>query len=426
MALKLSDRDERVLDGSHGEAAKLALSIVTRMAEVYGAEELIDISQAHIDACGFVSQSGLEFAERLVALGARVAVPSTLNMVPLDLQNWEAHGMPEEHARQAQRLAQAYLDMGCIPTWTCAPYQGYLTPRFGQQMVWGESNAVAYANSVLGARTNRYGDYIDICAAITGRAPRCGLHVKSNRKGQVLVRVDGLPPSVFDDEVFYPMLGYLIGQAVQDRVPVIQGLPIEVTGDQLKALGAASASSGAVALYHVVGVTPEAPTLDAAFHGGQPERIIEIGPSDLSRAWSDLSTVAEGARLDAVVLGCPHFSYAEFEQLAEAIEADGMPAVAPRVRFLILTSQSAYGLLKRSRFVDTIQGFGAEVVLDTCTLCAPVLSSDTSVIMTNSAKQAYYTPGELNAGVGFGSTMDCVRSAVQGVICRDPRPWSES
>jgi predicted aconitase len=396
------------------------------MAEVYGADELMDISQAHIDACGFVSESGLEFAERLVALGARVAVPSTLNMVPLDLQNWESLGMPEEHAHQAQRLAQAYLDMGCIPTWTCAPYQGYLTARFGQQIVSGESNAIVYANSVLGARTNRYGDYIDICAAITGRAPRCGLHLKANRRGQVLLRVDGLPLAVFDDESFYPVLGYLLGHAVQDEVPVIEGLPSEITGDQLKALGAASASSGAVGLFHAVGVTPEAPTREAAFHGGEPDQVIEIDLADLARAWADLSTVEEGARLDAVVLGCPHFSYAEFEQLAEAIERQGNPSVAPHVRFLILTSQTSYGLLKRSRLIEPIQSFGAEIVLDTCTLSAPVLSTDTSVIMTNSAKQAYYTPGELSAGVGFGSTQDCVRSAVQGVICRDPRPWSAS
>jgi predicted aconitase len=173
-------------------------------------------------------------------------------------------------------------------------------------------------------------------------------------------------------------------------------------------------------------VTPEAPTLKEAFQGSEPSQVIDVGLSDLARAWSDLSTVEEGTRLDAVVLGCPHFSYAEFEQLAGAIERDGMRAVAPQVRFLILTSHTAYGLLNRSRFADTIQGFGAEVVLDTCTLCAPVLSSHTSVIMTNSAKQAYYTPGELSAGVAFGSTMDCVCSAVEGVVRRDQRAWTVS
>lgn len=402
------------------------MSIMTRMAGAYGADELMGVSQAHIVACGLASESSLEFAEKLAALGGKVAIPTTLNMVPLDLQNWESVGMPEEHARQAKRLAKAYLDMGCIPTWTCAPYQGYLTPRFGQQIVWGESNAIVYANSVLGARTNRYGDYIDICAAITGRAPRCGLHLKSNRRGRVLLRVDGLPSAVFEDESFYPMLGHLLGQAVQDEVPVIQGLPRGVTGDQLKALGAASASSGAVGLFHAVGVTPEAPTLEAAFQGGEPDQVIDIDLGDLARAWSDLPTVEEGTRLDAVVLGCPHFSYVEFEQLAETIECEGTQAVASHVRFLVLTSQTSYGLLKRSRLMDTVLSFGAEIVLDTCTLCAPVLSSDTSVIMTNSAKQAYYTPGELGAGVGFGSTRDCVRSAVQGVLCRDRRPWSGS
>jgi hypothetical protein len=181
-----------------------------------------------------------------------------------------------------------------------------------------------------------------------------------------------------------------------------------------------------VGLFHAVGVTPEAPTLEAAFQGGKPDQVIEIDLADLARAWAELSTVEGGARLDAVVLGCPHFSYAEFERLAGAIERQGNPSVASHVRFLVLTSQTSYGLLKRSRLMDTVLSFGAEIVLDTCTLCAPVLSSDTSVIMTNSAKQAYYTPGELSAGVGFGSISDCVRSAVKGVICRDPRPWSGS
>jgi predicted aconitase len=424
MAVRLSNRDRGFLDGAHGEAAQMAMSIMMRMAEVYGADRLMDVSQAHIDACALLSESSLEFAEKLAALGGKVAIPTTLNMVPLDLQNWESLGLPQEHVRRAKRLARAYLDMGCVPTWTCAPYQGYLTPRFGQQIAWGESNAIVYANSVLGARTNRYGDYIDICAAITGRAPRCGLHLKVNRRGQVLLRFKELPPAVFDDESFYPMLGHLLGHAVRDEVPVIQGLPRGVTGDQLKALGAASASSGAVGLFHAIGVTPEADTLEQAFQGGEPSQVIEIDLGNLARAWSDLSTVEEGARLDAVVLGCPHFSYAEFEQLAKAIEREGNMPVSPHVRFLILTSQTSFGLLKRSRLLDTILSFRADIVLDTCTFHAPILSSDTSVIMTNSGKHAYYAPGELGVEVSFGDITDCVRSAVKGVVCREPRPWN--
>lgn len=424
MTLELSRRDRDLLNGGHGQAAQMAMSIITRMAGVYEADELMDVRQAHIDACGLLSDSGLEFAETLASLGGRVAIPTTLNMVPLDLQNWESVGIPEAYARKASRMADAYLDMGCVPTWTCAPYQGYLTPRCGEQIAWAESNAIVYANSVLGARTNRYGDYIDICAAITGRVPRCGLHLSSNRRGQVLLNVEGLPAAVYDDECFYPMLGHLLGHAVQDEIPVIQGLPKGATGDQLKALGAASASSGAVGLFHAVGVTPEAPTLEAAFQGDEPDQVVELGLTDLTRAWSDLSTAPEGTRLDAVVLGCPHFSYGEFERLARAIGRQRREISASHVRFVVLTSQTSYGLLERSRFLDTILAFGIEIIRDTCTFHAPILSSDVSVIMTNSGKHAYYAPGELGVDVGFGSITDCVRSAVEGVICRESRPWN--
>jgi len=178
MSVKLSRQDNEFLDGRRGKAGRMAMRIVVRMAEVADAPELMDISQAHIDGCGLLSDAGLEFAETLAAGGGRVSVPTTLNMGPLDLQNWEHFGVNKEFAAKAVRQGKAYTDMGCIPTWSCAPYQGYLTPRFGQQIAWGESNAICYANSVLGARTNRYGDFMDICAAITGRAPKCGLHLK--------------------------------------------------------------------------------------------------------------------------------------------------------------------------------------------------------------------------------------------------------
>ncbi|MBL7223373.1 MAG: DUF521 domain-containing protein, partial [Candidatus Brocadiae bacterium] len=191
MGLHLTPDDERMLDGHHGEAARLAMAIVARMAEVTDATELMDITQAHIDGCGLLSGASLEFAERLANGGGRVCVPTTLNMGPIDLQHWRDFAVPEDYADRAVRQGRAYEAMGCVPTWTCAPYQGYLTPRFGQQIAWGESNAICYANSVLGARTNRYADYLDICAAVTGRVPKQGLHLAENRRGQLLIRLVG-------------------------------------------------------------------------------------------------------------------------------------------------------------------------------------------------------------------------------------------
>jgi predicted aconitase len=428
MSVKLNRQDKQLLDGRYGEGAQMAMRIVVRMAEVQEAAELMDVSQAHIDGCGLLSESGLEFAETLAAKGARVSVPTTLNMGPLDLQNWKQFGIDEDFAGKAIRQAKAYTDMGCIPTWTCAPYQSYLTPRFGQQIAWGESNAICYANSVLGARTNRYGDYMDICAAITGRVPRCGLHLAENRKGQLLLRLRDIDTAVMQSNEFYVTLGHLIGSLAGDKIPVIEGLDAGATSDQLKTMCAAAASSGAVALFHAIGVTPEANTLEQAFQNDKPERIIDIGLADLNSARSELSTAEEGAKLNLVVLGCPHFSYNEFRELSDIIETktEKDNRLHPDVRFVVITSQTSYALLQRGDFLDRLTNFGIEITLDTCVFHTPMVAEDTKVIMTNSGKCAYYAPGELSVQVAFGSMADCVESSVNGQVCRKDTSWEES
>lgn len=428
MSVKLSINDNQILNGQYGEGAQMAMRIVVRMAEVHEATELMDVTGAHIDGCGLLSESGLEFAETLATKGARVSVPTTLNMGPLDLQNWRQFGIDEDFADKAIRQAKAYTDMGCIPTWTCAPYQSYLTPRFGQQIAWGESNAICYANSVLGACTNRYGDFMDICAAITGRVPMCGLHLTENRKGQLLLRLRDIDDSVIKSNEFYVTLGHLLGSLAGDKIPVIEGLDDGASSDQLKALCAAAASSGAVALFHAIGVTPEASTFEQAFQGDRPERIVDIGPADLSRAHAELSTAEEGAKLDLVVLGCPHFSYSEFRELSELLEAktEKNKRLHPNIRFVIVTSQTSYALLQRSDFLDKLTDFGIEISLDTCVFHTPMVAEDTKVIMTNSGKCAYYAPGELDVRVAFGSMADCVESSVHGHVCRKDILWKKS
>ncbi|MHC4728750.1 MAG: aconitase X catalytic domain-containing protein, partial [Planctomycetota bacterium] len=367
MSVKLSHEDEQMLKAQKGSAVRMAMRIMVRMADVVEAPQMMDVSQAHIDGCGLLSETGLEFAETLAAKGAKVSIPTTLNMGPLDLQNFRQFGVDEDFAVKAIRQAKAYTDMGCIPTWTCAPYQSYLTPRFGQQIAWGESNAICYANSVLGARTNRYGDFIDICAAITGRVPKCGLHLKQNRKGQILLRLVDINPSIMQSNAFFAILGHLAGTLADDKIPVIEGLPIKASSDQLKAFCAAAASSGAVALFHAIGITPEANTLEQALQGEQPQRTIDIHLSDLQKAGSELSTAQEGTSLDLVILGCPHFSFDEFRQLAELIrvQTEKGRTLHPDVRFIVISSQTSYSLLQRSEFIDTLTDFGVEITLDT-------------------------------------------------------------
>jgi predicted aconitase len=428
MSVKLSQEDEQMLNGQKGPAARMAMRILARMADVVDAPQMMDVSQAHIDGCGLLSEAGLEFAETLAARGAKVSIPTTLNMGPLDLQNWKQFGVNEDFAAKAIRQAKAYTDMGCIPTWTCAPYQSYLTPRFGQQIAWGESNAICYANSVLGARTNRYGDFIDICAAITGRVPKCGLHLKQNRKGQILLRVVDINPAIMQSSAFFAVLGHLIGSLADDKIPVIEGLPNKVSSDQLKAFCAAAASSGAVALFHAIGITPEANTLEQAFQGEQPQRKIDIHLSDLQKAGSELSTAKQGANLNLVILGCPHFSFDEFRELAELVQAQSEKGrtLHPDVRFIVITSQTSYSLLQRSDVFDVLNDFGVEITLDTCMFHTPMVSKNTKVIMTNSGKCAYYAPGELAVLVAFGSMAECVDSAVKGLVCQKEALWKKS
>ena len=427
MTVNLTTRDKQMLDGQEGEAARIAMSIVVRMAAVEGASELLDVTGAHIDACGLLSDGGLEFAETLAKAGGKVSVPTTLNMGPMDLKNWRDFGVPEDFAKKAIRQAAAYEAMGCAPTWTCAPYQGYLTPRFGQQVAWGESNAVVYANSVLGARTNRYADFMDICAAITGRVPKCGLHLEENRRGQILFRLKDLNPELLRSDSFYPVLGHLLGPQCEDKIPVIEGLPSDATDDQLKALGAAAASSGGLALFHAVGLTPEAPTREAAFQGGEPERSLDITLSDLLEARRDLGPVEKGTPLDCVVLGCPHYSFAEFKRLARLIEKQNGRKAHPRVTLLVTTSRQSLALIKQDDdLMNTLRDFGVRVTLDTCVFHSPILPPEAEVLMTDSGKWSYYAPGELDVRVAFGSMADCVRSAVEGAVVQEEAPWNAS
>ena len=420
MTLTLTDKDQAMLRGDEGPAAKMAMSIIVRMAEVSGAKELLDITGAHIDSTVYIGDAGLEFAERLASLGAKVAVPTTLNVSGLDEHHWQEWAVPSEWARQAQRQMEAYRSMGTIPTWTCAPYQTEESrPKFGQQIAWGESNAIVFANSVIGARTERYPDLFDICCAITGRAPAIGLHLTENRAGELLLQLRDVPAALQHSDDFYPVLGHFIGKIARDRIPVIHGLAVSPAEDQLKALGAASASSGGVAVFHVVGVTPEAPTLESVFQNKPPREVIDVTMDLLRNARAEL-THTDSDELDMVVLGSPHFSLAEFKRLAPLVAGKQKH---PRVKFLVTSSRAMTQLAKQAGYLDSLQSFGAQLTVDTCILTTPMLPPEIKRLMTNSAKFAYYTPGLLGRKIAFGSLKDCVNSAVEGKIVRDESLW---
>ena len=349
-------------------------------------------------------------------------MPTTLNVGAVDLIHPEYFQGKAEDARHARELMAAYQEMGCLPIWTCAPYQGRQRPAFGTQIAWAESNAIVFANSVLGARTNRYGDFIDICAALTGRAPAVGLHLAENRRGQILYRLTDIPHRLLREDVVFPVLGYLIGARSGTRIPVIDGLRPETTEDQLKALGAASASSGAVALFHAIGITPEAETFADAFGGGQPEETVPVTLADLRRTLSRLSTVpgGPGEPIDVVALGSPHFSLEEFEALMPLL--DHYPP-HPEVEFIVCTQRLVLAALEKRGWLTRLEKAGVQVVVDTCVVVTPIVRARDGVLMTNSGKFAHYTPGNIGLQVVFGSLEECVRSGSSGRVWRDTGLW---
>lgn len=426
----LTVRDRAMLAGDHGAATAVAMRVLVTMAGVYGAERLLDIEAAHIDGCLYHGDSGVDFAELLVAGGARVCVPTTLNVGGLDLLHPDEFAGTAERRAKALRLMECYDEMGCRTIWTCAPYQAMPRPAFGQQVAWAESNAIVFANSVLGARTHRYGDFIDICAAITGRAPAVGLHLEENRRGQIVFDLRSLPRALRSAAWLLPAIGYLVGERCGNRVPVLLGLEA-ADEDGLKALGAAAASSGAVALFHAVGITPEAPTLEAALGGRKAEEWVEVTVDDLHAGLRSLSTVPAAApsspggggdlAIDVVALGSPHFSPREFAELLPLVERHPPSA---GVEFVVCTNRLSLDFLEREGALERLRAFGVRVVVDTCVVVAPILRTPAGgVLMTNSGKFAHYAPGNVGFDVVFGSLAECVRSAQAGRLWRDPKLW---
>ncbi|QQK78429.1 aconitase X catalytic domain-containing protein [Salicibibacter cibarius] len=334
-----------------------------------------------------------------------------MNAISIDRSRWQEQGVSENYAMMADRLALAYEHMGAKPTFTCAPYQLPDPPVFGEHIAWAESNAVAYANSVIGSRTNRYGDFIDICAALTGRVPLSGYHLNKERLGTILIK---LPDLRKIDSTFYPVLGYLVGSYVGSGVPVIDGLPDSPSSDDLKAFGAAAATAGAVGMFHMVGITPEAPTIEAAFGDNDPPEEWEITRDELIDVWKKLST-AHFQKVDQVLMGSPHFSLDECYKLSELVSGKYCD---PRIEFLITTNDFVYERAKNKGLVAEIEKFGARFNTNIC-LCMlnnSIISKSKHTLMTNSGKFAHYGPGLLDRGIYFGSMENCVQTAIDGKL----------
>ena len=418
--VQLSELDKTFLSGKHGEASRVAMRLIVRMADLLGAQNLVDVTQVHVDGCIYTGPACLSFANRFREWGAKVRVPTSLNSISVDRKRWKSHGVDTEFAQAAEALADAYVAMGARPTYTCAPYQLDSAPQLGDQVAWAESNAVVYANSVLGARTMKYPDFLDICVALTGRAPNGGPHIDLYRKATLRVEVSEVKLSATDDS-FWSLLGYCIGLLSGNSIPAVTGLESsKPSNDDLKAFGAAFATVCSSPMFHIVGVTPEAASVEGALSSTYSS--LTVGRNELVNCWKDLSKAPSGAHIGLVSLGNPHFSFPEIRQLAGLCQGRRR---SKDVTVMVTCSRAIYGLADQAGLVAQLEGFGVQFLTDICwcMITESTVPREAKVVMTNSAKYAHYGPDLIGREFLFGSLAACVEAACTGVGDRKQPSW---
>ena len=403
--MNLTFEEQKMLDGAYGKSVQKSMEILTSLGDIYGAERMIPIKSVHMPGSSIVvaGEAATSFVEQMGENGTEFAAYTTLNTGAMDMDCPRELGFSEETIARQKRLTGAYGRMGGVPCHTCTPYLIGHCPKFGEHVAWGES-------SVIGARTNREGGPAALAAAIAGRVPAYGYHLDENRRGQFLIHVE----TALSDIAGYGALGYWVGTRVESGVPVFTGIPADVTTDQLKALGAALASSGAVALFHIVGVTPEAPTLEAAFGGASPKEVWHVGRAELQTAFQTLSK-QQGQPVSLVALGCPHSSLSEIMQVASMVEGKRV-----KTAFWMLCAQPVKYLAERSGHKKILEDAGVTLVCDTCpvlgAMAEPMEKTGMTAMATNSAKLAHYAPGQWKIPTYYGTTEQCVNAALKGVF----------
>jgi len=386
----LTKEQEQMLAGEYGEVVERNFRLLVRLGEIYGADRMIPVGSVQVAGVSYksIGDPGLEFLEDLASKGAKVKVPTTLNPTGMDLLDWKDLGFPEDFAEKQLQIMDAFEKMGIMMTATCTPYLVGNLPRFKEHIAWSESSAVSFANSVIGARTNREGGPSALAAALCGVTPNYGLHLDEKRKPNFLVKVS----TELKDNADFGALGYHVGKIVKDGIPYFKGIKNADT-DQLKALGAAMAASGAVGLYHVEGITPE-----AGLFGTDGLEIIEVGERETHEAYKTLNT---GEDPDIIILGCPHASLKEIATLARKLEGKRL-----RKPLWICTSRATKEAATRMGFTELIEKAGGKVVADTCTVVSPIERMGYKTTAVNSGKAANYLPGFCKQQVVFKSIDD--------------------
>jgi predicted aconitase len=407
----LTDEEKAILDGAQGEAPKLAMEILKKIGEINEAKRLIPVSSVHLVLHAYKSafDAGVEAAEKIAAMGGKFTIPVTIDPYGMDAEDWKGAKTPEHYAAQQIRLENAVMKMGVVPVWTCTPYYGFNAPRFGDDIAWSESSAVAYANTAIGARTNRQTAIVDIFCGILGKTPETGLHLQENRHGQVLINLT-VDRALRSWE--YPALGYLLGKKLGSRIGVVQGMKGHPKHEDLKSLCAAAAASGSVTLLHIVGVTPEARTLAEAFGPNVPTEEFDVSASDLKKTKDDMCTNKD-ERVDFVALGCPHYSINEIVRVHELLKGR---KIHPDTAFWIYANSYAISLAEKMGLRRSLEESGVVIRAETCMIISPVSEWGFKTLMTDSGKCSYYGPAECGTDIIFADVEECVEAAVSGSL----------
>lgn len=403
--MRLTEEEEAMLAGAEGPGVQKAMEIITALGRIYGAADLVPITSAQISGVSYknLGAAGLEFLRDWAAMGARVRVPTTLNPAGLDLERWEELGFDPAFAEKQRHVLEVFLSMGVQPTCTCTPYFAGNTPARGDHVAWAESSAVSFANSVLGARTNREGGPGALAAAITGRTARFGLHLPEHRRATLVVEVHCPVISAAD----FGALGWLVGRAARNGVPYFRSLPmpreVRHRNDLLKALGAAMAASGAVALYHVEGITPEASNTNII-----PYEAPTLTIESLEEGYAALNS-SQDDTIDLVWIGCPHCSLDELRHILALLNGRTV-----RAALWVTMARAVRQMAARLGLVEQLERAGGTVLADTCLIVAPIHSMGFRNIATVSGKGAYYGPAYAGVSVRYGSLEACIEAAVSG------------
>jgi len=408
-------RDEReMLDGKHGYPIQKSMELLVGLGECYGAERMIPVASAHvIPNVSPLGKGGALFIQDMADKGARFVIPTHTNTLGTDTCSWQYFRTTKEFFQLQMKVNESLARMGGLLCNTCTPYLVGHVPRMGEHVSWNESSAIIFANSAVGVRTNREGGPSALAAGLTGRAPEFGFHLDQNRHGQLKIVVTARLEGVHD----YGALGYFTGKIAEDRVPVFLGITPSVTWDELKQLGSACAIAGSVSLFHAVGVTPEAPTEEAAFGGKKPKdwQTTEFGEKELRQS-QELLSRATAKEVDIVSLGCPHASITEIKDIARLISGK---KIKPGVELWVATATPVKTYAQTLGYVDTIEASGGKVISSACphTVSAGFLENlGPRVIATNSTKNSLSCTAEgQDVTPHFGSLERCIAAATSGV-----------